>query len=175
MGVSQLPDTSWLHTYMAPTDYVDVYAADLSARADLQACDIRQLGGHFADVDMAWVKALLAIRDGLVAPLGLKTTKFLETQGQILPADEKAVGDRIAFFKIYHIDTDEIVLGEDDAHQDFRLSIYREGGPSPRLHMATCCKRHNVLGHAYLALILPFHKSIVKATLAKGLRKPLAT
>ena len=47
MGVSQLPDTSWLHTYMAPTDYVDVYAADLSARADLQACDIRQLGVTF--------------------------------------------------------------------------------------------------------------------------------
>ena len=171
---AELPPSSRLHDYRSAGDFMDVYAADLSARPDLAGADIRLIAAHFTRTDMPWAQALLRLRDCVVRPLGLKTTKDLETEAPARPLTAVEVGDRIAFFKVYDISDDEIILGEDDWHQDFRLSIYRATEPTPQIYAATCCKRHNLFGHAYLAAILPFHKMLVQQNLDSGLRRPLA-
>ncbi|WP_420415500.1 DUF2867 domain-containing protein [Roseibium sp.] len=174
IAADTLPLDSHLNAYRRPIDFMDVYSGDLSARPDLLACDIRALGGHFTTIDMAWAQKLLKLRDQVVRPFGLKTTKDLAKDAVEKQVSELQAGDRIQFFKIYEIREDEILLGEDDWHQDFRLSIFRRKGPSPRVYVSTCCQRHNIFGHAYLAAILPFHKMLVKQSLENGLKRPLA-
>jgi len=163
-----LPSESRLNAYRAPRDFMDCYSVSLQGRPDLQEADMRALADHVLNADIRWMKALLAFRDRLTGLIGMKTTDKLALQQSNRPMDQRAPGDRIGFFKIYSVAENEIVLGEDDWHQDFRLSLLRLQGPAPRVYAATCCKRHNLAGHAYLALILPFHKLIARSVLDKA-------
>ncbi|MHA7773746.1 DUF2867 domain-containing protein [Roseibium sp. M-1] len=163
-----LPAESRLHAYAAPNDYLDTFSMPLEGRDDLAVADMRVLANHILTAEIGWVSALMSLRDRLVGLAGMKTTKKLsENQGAPDPA-AKGPGDRIGFFRIYSVAENEIILGEDDWHQDFRISVFRSAGDTPKIFAATCCKRHNIAGHAYLALILPFHKRIVTSMLAKA-------
>jgi len=169
-----LPLGSSLQTYLSVDDYSDSYSVDISGRKDLQQCDMRQLGELFGNIEIGWAVALLKLRNILMAPLKMKTTDELALEYAAKPTLEKKVGDRIAFFDIFEINENEIILGQDDWHQDFRVSLYRTNDDAPRVIMTTVCKRHNAFGYAYLAAILPFHKLIVQTTLNEGAQKPIS-
>jgi hypothetical protein len=161
----KLPEQSCLKAFYASDDFMDTYSVSMKGREDLLEADMRVLADHILNADVAWMKTLLRVRDRVVKPLGLKTTDDLLLEQSDLPLADRKPGDRVGFFKIYRVDENEILLGEDDWHQDFRLSIFRETGDKPRVYASTCCKRHNVFGHVYLALILPIHKKIASTVL----------
>lgn len=92
-----------------------------------------------------WITALMTLRNAIVGPLGLKTDELGEGQDRLFP--------------ITYEDTDQLILGADDSHLNFRISIVRSDG---RIHMATWVHRNNTLGRIYLAVIMPFHKLIVR-------------
>ncbi|WP_300543306.1 DUF2867 domain-containing protein [Maricaulis sp.] len=167
------PPGSLIGAYIAPCDYVDCYSISLDGRPDLQNCAPYAFAEHFGTVEFGWSNALIALRDALVAPLGLKTTGQLRAEGGGKAPHEKGPGDRVNFFRLYALEADEVLLGEDDRHQDFRLSVHRTRGAAAKVVMTTCCKRHNGFGYVYLALILPIHKQLVKATLKKAIALPL--
>ncbi len=82
---------------------------------------------------------------------------------------------RIHIFKIYETRTHEIVLGENDKHLDFRLSVLRQPpatgtGDAPYLVLSTVVHCHNRLGRAYIMLIAPFHRLVVKSSLRRAAR-----
>ena len=166
-----LPKGSLLNAYRAPDDFLDCYSISLEGKADLGNADMRVLADHILNADIAWMRNLMALRDRIVRVVGMKTTSDLALEQAATPVAERGIGDRIGFFRIYSVEPDEIILGENDWHQDFRLSILRD---TQRIYAATCCKRHNIFGHAYLALILPFHKKIVKSVLDKAVRTKVA-
>jgi hypothetical protein len=117
-----------------------------------------------------WVDYLMQLRDMLVAMFGIKTANELENSSG---ADQK---QRISFFKIYSKTKNEILLGEDGKHLDFRLSvlIQRRTGPnttSPHLILSTAVHCHNFLGHAYIFIISPFHRLIVQSILRRAAKK----
>ena len=94
---------------------------------------------------------------------GIKTSKQLET----------ARGERIRFFRVYDTSASEIILGEDDAHLDFRLSVMHRteaaaDGANAHVVMSTVVHCHNRLGRAYIRLIEPFHKMVVKSSLRRA-------
>ncbi|WP_299811852.1 DUF2867 domain-containing protein [uncultured Roseibium sp.] len=169
----ELPEESLLHAYIASGDYLDVFSVSLEGRTDLQTADMRVVADHMLNADIGWMKSLLAMRDKMAAPLGMKTTADLARDQRAGPVSERHAGDRIGFFKVYDIREEEIVLGENDWHQDFRLSIFRTSGDRPRIFAATCCKRHNAFGYLYLALILPFHRKIVTTVLDTAVGSPV--
>jgi hypothetical protein len=107
----------------------------------------------------------MRIRDTTVARFGIKTSKQLQNCG----------GKRIGIFKIYETSTHEIVLGEDDIHLDFRLSVLYlaktgSAGSRPSLILSTVVNCHNLLGRIYITLIAPFHRLVVKSCLQKAAR-----
>jgi len=65
-------------------------------------------------------------------------------------------------------------LGEDDKHLDFRLSVLRSPDLSPtlggQLTVSTVVHCHNLLGRAYILVIAPFHRLVVKASLRRAAR-----
>ena len=84
----------------------------------------------------------------------------------------EANADRIGIFKVYGKSETEIVLGEDDKHLDFRLSVLRTPDLSPtlggQLTVSTVVHCHNLLGRAYISVIAPFHRLVVKASLRRA-------
>jgi len=106
-----------------------------------------------------WVGGLMALRNLLVRPFGLKGD----------PDAAAAGAPRVGMFPIIRNDPGEIVLGFDDRHLDFRIVVETETSENQQtsVRMMTLVKRHNALGRVYLALIMPFHKLIVGSTLSR--------
>jgi hypothetical protein len=105
----------------------------------------------------------MQVRDAIVACLGLKTARHLAT-----------LADRVGIFKVYSTNQAEIVLGEDDKHLDFRISILcfeeAETEGSRQLVFSTVVQCHNRLGRAYIFVIAPFHRLVVRASLRRAAR-----
>lgn len=112
----------------------------------------------------AWVGMLMRVRDAVVGRLGLKTGKHLAT----LASAARAA--RVGIFKVYGTSDTEIVVGEDDRHLDFRISVLCSGDAAPELTVSTVVHCHNLLGRTYLFLIAPFHRRVVKASLRRAAR-----
>lgn len=107
----------------------------------------------------SWVDGLMRIRNILVRPFGLKR------DSAEIPAEMARVG----FFPVISQTDRELVLGFDDSHLDFRIVVRAEpaGAALTRASMMTLIRRHNLLGKAYLAAIMPFHRLIVRRSLGR--------
>jgi hypothetical protein len=114
----------------------------------------------------AWIGKLTKLRDMIVAGFGLKTTRELASLGN------NAKAQRVGIFKIYSTSKNEIVVGEDDKHLDFRVSVLCSGETDAtsgrQLTLSTVVHCHNLLGHAYLFVIAPFHRAVVRASLRRA-------
>lgn len=153
-----VPPASMLVGIYPETHLVDAFAAPLPP--DVHR-DAETLARFVFAQQAPWMKALMRTRDVIVKPFGLKTAKELE-QG---PS-----ASRVGIFKIYQRRQGEVLLGEDDTHLDFRLSVLldetQEG--KPKLVISSVVHCHNALGKTYLAFIAPFHRRIVPGTLARA-------
>jgi hypothetical protein len=127
---------------------VTVAGGHLDALAAARAMLARQPG---------WARGLMALRNALVAPLGLKTEPG--------PGDRR---ERIGIFPIESATQNRVVLGFNDKHLDFRLvvDVARAGGGA-EVTATTVVRLHNLLGRGYLAAILPFHKLIARSMLRR--------
>lgn len=160
-----LPAQSSVATVYESTSLADAFAVRLPSGT---SADPDVLWRFVMSQQPAWIGWLTGARDTIVACLGLKTARDLAA----LP--DEAKGDRIAFFKVYGRSESEIILGEDDRHLDFRLSVLRGPDQSPshggQLTVSTVVHCHNLLGRAYIGVIAPFHRLVVKASLRRAAR-----
>lgn len=149
--------------YHAP-DLADAYAVRLPDNA----IDDPELLARFVFAHQAaWVAKLLALRDALVARVGLKTAKQLRQEAA------HTQSERVDFFRIYTRSPHEIILGENDSHLDFRVSVLQQtrtthDGRSRYLVLSTVVSCHNTLGRAYIAAIAPFHRMVVRSSLRRA-------
>jgi hypothetical protein len=117
-----------------------------------------------------WVKALLTFRNRIAGYCGLA----VPVHAQIWhPTRQPAykVGDIIGPWPIFLASDEELIVGRDNGHLDFRLSIMKlpaECGPA--IAVSTICNTHNLYGRVYLRIIAPFHKAGVKMLLSRALR-----
>jgi len=135
---------------------LDSYSIDLSSskQHSMRVLAIRTVGDP-----PAWIKALVAVRDAMMTPFGVKTS------GEVRAS--RPDNERVDFFPVQWEGNDEIVLGEDDRHLDFRLSLLRRNSPTgTQLIATTVVHSHNAFGLTYLNVIRPFHHLVVRAHLA---------
>jgi hypothetical protein len=103
------------------------------------------------------VKCLLALRNLIVKPFGLT------------PGRERVrhASPHIGFFPVISQSTDHVLLGLDDRHLNFRVSIeVKECGAGwQEISVSTAIKTYNLLGRVYLAIVKPFHWIVVPAML----------
>jgi hypothetical protein len=161
-----LPPESRVATVYAATNLADAYSIELPSGA---SADPEVLARFiFSQSASSWMSALMTVRDALVAGFGLKTAK------QLRSADFENRESRVGIFKIYSTGQTEIILGEDDKHLDFRLSVLctdtRSSLGKRRLIVSTVVQCHNRLGRAYIFLIAPFHRLIVQSSLRRAAR-----
>lgn len=161
-----VPAESRIANVFEHTCLVDAYEVRLPHGT---SADPETLARFVMSQQAPWMVGLMRARDALVAGFGLKTSRML--------TDPRADGatQRIGIFRIYETHPDEIVLGEDDKHLDFRLSLMRQtpsgaAGNEATLTLSTSVHCHNALGRSYILLIAPFHRSIVQAMLRRATR-----
>jgi Protein of unknown function (DUF2867) len=157
-----IPDDSAIRNVYSSVDLSDAYSIVLPPGT---TTDPELLARHVFAHQAFWVNGLLAVRDLAVSGFGLKTSKHLKT----LAVDAT---NRVSVFKIYSKRSREIILGEDDKHLDFRLSVYiadhGETGRDTRLVLSTVVHCHNLFGRAYILAIEQFHRIIVKSSLRQA-------
>ena len=96
----------------------------------------------------AWIVALMRLRNRLGRVVGLK------------PAEGEGVP-----FPVIRQSPEEVLLGFDDRHLDFRVAVVLRSG---RASITTIVRWHNVGGRIYLCAIMPFHRAIA-ARLLEGI------
>ena len=103
-----------------------------------------------------WVGRLMALRNRLVAPFGLRTPEWNAPKNS----------DMIGIFPVLSDTPAQVLLGFDDRHLDFRVVVsVSSGDVASHASITTVVRKHNLLGHIYLASIMPFHRLIVKSML----------
>jgi hypothetical protein len=143
----------------------DAFAAPLPADTDSNP----EVLARFLMANQApWVTALMAIRDAIASLFGLKTAKYL------LSADAQTSSQQIHYFPVLESYPDEIVLGVNDRHLDFRLSLLCRN-PDALNHrrtvvLCTVVHCHNCLGRIYLTIIAAFHRAVVRSGLKRACR-----
>jgi hypothetical protein len=118
--------------------------------------DARQAAEKMLQHQPRWIRSLIALRDLCVTPFGLKTAD----------AARGSTTNRVGFFPVLGETPQRIVAGLNDRHLDFRLVVEVAGSDAGQSVTATTVVlTHNRLGRAYLAIIMPFHRLIVRSML----------
>ena len=134
-----LPRASSLWSLHRPGDFLDCYSVPSTLTPREAATRGLALPG--------WADMLLRLRNALVRPFGLKTGE----------------PDR-PIFPTCHETEDELLLGTDDRHLDFRIGLIRQ---DDRIYMSTWVHPHNAWGRAYLRVVMPFHILISRGAVAR--------
>jgi Protein of unknown function (DUF2867) len=148
---------------LAGAQFADAYRitvsdAKLDARAAAERIFSRMPG---------WAKMLLDLRNAIVAPLGLKTSG----------ADDATGRGVIGLFPVLSETSGQLIAGFNDHHLDFRIVVDVapvDGSRDQEITATTLVLTHNLLGRAYLLVILPFHRLIAKSMLGQILQTPAA-
>lgn len=123
----------------------------------------RQAAERMLGQSPRWVTTLLALRDLLVAPFGLTTTK----------SARRAPVDKVGIFPVISTTPERLIGGFDDSHLDFRVVVdVTPAGQGQRITATTVVLTHNWLGRTYLWVIEPFHRMVVRAAL-KQVARPI--
>lgn len=159
-----IPAASLVDGALSPLDYSDAYAMTVPA-------------GTFGTVDrLAHTptrlsrggKALMTARDAVVRPFGLATVP------DHLPQSDLPVvcGSVVGIFKVLARSADEILMGLDDKHLDFRFSLilHREAA-TERAIATTLVRFHNVGGRLYFFFVKPVHRLMVPAMLRMAAKR----
>jgi Protein of unknown function (DUF2867) len=136
-------------------DFGDAFAIDVrDATLDAPEATRRAFAGQ-----PGWIAKLLAIRNILVLPFGLKSGASPN-----LPA-----GLRVGIFPVVSSSSERVVLGFDDTHLNFRIVVDVKplNDTTRRVTATTLVHRNNIFGRVYLATVMPFHKLIVPTMLAR--------
>lgn len=163
-----LPDQSFLFHTLQRCHYIDRCQRTFPDVQDsIQVTDAVQA---FFSAEPYWVKALLGLRNKIGGFFGLKP--FSEKRNWWY--DHKTAG-LISFpLQLFSHSENEIVLGADDRHLDFRISFFLEktanGNNTKRLVVTTMVQFNNAWGRGYFLPVQPLHKLIVSALLRSAVR-----
>jgi hypothetical protein len=96
----------------------------------------------------------MALRNSIVRPFGLKTPK---------PPTAADNGTGIGIFPLLRESAQEVLLGLDDRHLDFRIvvTVVPADAGNQAVTVTSLIRTHNLLGRSYLRMVLPFHRLIV--------------
>ncbi len=169
-----LPKNSVLNAGNKKYDYVDSYRDILVDKEDkFHPADV---GKAFFSSGPKWVERLFTLRNKIVSVFGLKTSGNVDNRQEQLDNFKCEKGEQLGLFKVFDRTENEVVLGEDDKHLNFRVSLFvlqNTGNPQKKdLTISTTVEFNNWFGRLYFLPVRPFHKLIVPVML-KGIIREL--
>lgn len=151
MHVTAVESDNGLRALLPGAQFSDAF----STTVDGTSLTARQAAERMFARSPRWITALMALRDAIVGPFGLKTEEVA-----------RRATDKVGMFPVVSETPDRLVAGLDDRHLDFRVVVdVATTGSRQRVTATTLVLTHNRLGRTYLATIMPFHRLIVPAML----------
>jgi hypothetical protein len=158
-----VPKTSFANQSFSCIHYSDAYKAVLPGES---AHDVESITRLFLTTVPSWVSHLMKFRDRIVSLIGLKTSSRSEVQNITFEQ-----GSRIGIFRVMNSTSHEILLGEDDRHLNFRVSILvEEVNGLKYVTVSTVVYFHNWIGRLYFFIVGRVHKVIVPAMMKNLMR-----
>jgi hypothetical protein len=162
---TQLHESNSLWAFYQEKDHLD--CVTIEGQTSYSA---KELACMIFEEQPGWIRFLMDLRNRIVSPLGLKTGHEKVFQLDDAANSDQSNDSTVGLFQIFQQSEDEILLGADDWHLDFRVSIQKLQG---QVQLASWVRPHNWIGQAYLMLIMPFHHLIVSHS-AKRMAKHMA-
>jgi Protein of unknown function (DUF2867) len=156
VGVQKLPPDPQTVALLPNATFADAYRLVIHGPALDPFIAAQRILGRAPN----WIGWLTKRRNRIAAPLGLKPARSNRQ-------DERS---RIGVFPVISQAPGHVLLGLDDKHLDFRIVIETRKIDAGRseVMVTTLVRPHNLLGRVYLALVLPFHRIIVRAMLGQA-------
>ncbi len=149
-------DVTLPHDALPSGDWADAYRVTM----ETPFSNARAAGDAAFSTFPFWVDGLMALRNLIVTPFGLKSGETKQTPVA-----------RIGFFPIISESETQVVVGMNDRHLDFRCVIdVATSDAGQDVTIATVIDRHNWLGRTYLAIVMPFHRLIVRTAMVRMAR-----
>ncbi len=169
-----IPPKSLLHTTKQAYDYTDSFRGILQDNQNqFTPADAAKA---FFSSGPEWVGKLFTLRNKIVSLVGLKTAGSPGDRQRQLKNFTGNPGEQLGLFKVYERTEHEVILGEDDRHLDFRVSLFMEPDENDNrqkvLTITTTVVFNNWFGRLYFLPVRLFHKRIVPVML-KGIVKEL--
>lgn len=173
MNISKAPFPPTSSIYGPDYDYVDSYQGTyLDADNSIRSTDI---GKAFFSSAPKWSAVLFDMRNKIVSLFGLKTPDKMEDRQAALKNFNCEPNERLGLFQVYSKTEDEVVIGEDDKHLNFRISLLKKDDLSKegmkKLIISTTVEFNNWFGKLYFLPVKPFHRLIVPSMLKGLIRK----
>ena len=170
---SKVPYNSLLNQTDKKYDYVDSFQGLIIDNGNkLNSTDIAKA---FFSSAPTWVDKLMGFRNKIVAIFGLKTSGSTADKQKALDNLKYEKGEQVGIFRIYDKTDNEIILGEDDKHLNFRVSLYLDKPKieqsETKLTISTGVIFNNWFGRLYFLPVRTFHSLIVRTMLNASIRK----
>lgn len=162
--LSALPTPSYIASALPSADFADCYRF---ADPDPQASALETYLALVARTPF-WMHALMALRNRIVAWVGLKHLGSMGPEDVVKPADAYRTGDRVGIFSLLRSEPHEVVLHDDDKHLRVQLSLCKHVVSGQAVvSVSTVVHIHNRLGRVYMSVVGPVHSFIVPHMLAQ--------
>lgn len=162
-----VPDSSSLFRALKVVHFCDAYQISL-CNPKLSAQDAYEALFEHAP---RWVAALMSVRGVVASALGLKHVANGDFQSAYrgVQGVRCQIGQRVGLFLIQSIEPSELIVGDNDKHLDFRISIYRSTMHGVEMvTVSTAVEIHNAVGRLYMLVIKPFHRFIARTMIQRA-------
>jgi hypothetical protein len=170
---SSIPNQSVLKSEERFYNYVDSYHGWFITEGNTTS--LKEFVKLFIYSGPKWADFLMTIRDNIVGLFGLMTSNQLTEQEKHPDNIKLELGEQLGIFKLLDKNENEIIVGEDDKHLNFKVSLLLEPltevTAKMELIITTCVKFNNLFGKVYFIPVKPFHKIIVYRTLKNIIRQ----
>ena len=159
-----IPADSLIQDTLNQIHYADCYSIDFKNEKPIT---VEEIARAFFKSIPGWVLFLLGLRNWLVKWFGLKGGDAREVLAR-LEKDPIEPGKPFGIFQVIKKNANEILMGEEDKHLDFRVSIGLKSktGNDYTASVATIVQFNHFSGRLYFLPVKPFHKLIVKRMMA---------
>ncbi len=170
---NKIPEYSIMKNDENSFHYIDSFQSEnIIIRTDN---DVISIGRLFLTSGPKWADSLMLIRDKVVGVFGLKTSEQLTAEARNPDNFKFQVGEQLDIFKVYAKTENELVLGDDDKHLSFRVSLLLDCKNNDigkkKIMITTMVEYKNIFGRIYFLPVKPIHQFIVKGTLKKMIKK----
>ena len=159
-----VPEKSALAQHYEAANYKDCYSQRIALG------NIKSPGQLFQEMlfpTPIWISVLMRMRNFIVRIFGLQTASNL-TEYTIQPDEMLTAGGKIGFFKIEHMDDNEIVVTANDRHLNSSFSLFlSEDEGCKTVFVTSVVATKEKFGDIYMFVIAPFHRLIVKKLLRR--------
>ncbi|MDD8018972.1 MAG: DUF2867 domain-containing protein [Bacteroidota bacterium] len=165
-----LPINSLIEKSFPRFDYADAYVCKFGTNKQITTDD---LVFAFFDSGPKWVVTLFYLRNSIAKVFGLKApgTDDLDALRKNIKVEK---GNGLGLFKVLDKTADEVLLGEDDKHLNFRLSFFLCNDELTKTNtfiLSTTVLMNNRLGKLYFLFVKPFHNIIVPTIMKEIVNK----